>query len=129
MKQVDKEKIKRLAGKHKVEVLLIYGSAAKGKMRKDSDIDVAFRSNVRVDFFELAADLAELLQFNKVDLVDLNKANPLLLSQIMDNCIKLYGSNRTVSELQIKSFNRLVDYAPYFEQESQFVKQVYNKVV
>jgi len=129
MKLVDKSKIKRLVRKHGLELLLIYGSVAKGQAKKNSDIDVAFRSVSKVNFLGLMADLVEILEFSKVDLVNLDTANPLLLSQIVSDYVVLYGKKRAVDNLEIRAFNRYVDFKPFFDMENDFVNRVYNKVV
>jgi len=129
MKLVDKSKIKRLVRKHGLELLLIYGSVAKGQAKKNSDIDVAFRSVSKVNFLGLMADLVEILEFSKVDLVNLDTANPLLLSQIVSDYVVLYGKKRAVDNLEIRAFTRYVDFKPFFDMENDFVNRVYNKVV
>lgn len=125
MKQVDKGKIKRLVRKHGLELLLVYGSVAKGQAKKNSDIDVAFRSVSKVNFLGLMADLVEILEFSKVDLVNLDTANPLLLSQIVSDYVVLYGKKRAVDNLEIRAFNRYVDFKPFFDMENDFVNRVY----
>ena len=68
----------------------IYGSAATGRMRKDSDIDVAVlvsdrvrRSRLLQFRLRLMADLGAALRRSDVDLVILNEALPLLAHRVL----------------------------------------------
>ena len=67
------EKVAEICRKYQVRELAVFGSAARGEMRPDSDIDlpVEFEPEARVGLFEFAAmerEFAELLA-RKVDLV------------------------------------------------------------
>lgn len=66
-------------------VLILFGSAAKGTMNPDSDIDIAFLSDRSFSPYELflaAQTLAEQLG-REVDLVDLNQASTVMRAQII----------------------------------------------
>ena len=121
-----KKEVEKLARKYGLKLLLVYGSVAKNEARRDSDVDVAFRSENKVDLLELMADLVKVLKFGKIDLVDLDTANPLLLSQIVSDYIVLFGEKSAVNSLEVKAFKRFVDYKPYFDDEREFVNQFYN---
>ncbi|MTI69882.1 MAG: nucleotidyltransferase domain-containing protein, partial [Firmicutes bacterium] len=54
----------------------LFGSAANGTLREDSDVDIAFLSSKNIedyDIFMLGQELAEKLE-RDVDLIDLKKA-------------------------------------------------------
>jgi predicted nucleotidyltransferase len=68
-----------------LEVLWLYGSAAKGTDRKDSDLDLGALFTRRpsgYDLFKAALELEDLLG-RKVDLVDLDRAGPILGMQVL----------------------------------------------
>lgn len=68
-----------------LEVLWLYGSAAKGTDRKDSDLDLGALFTRRPSGYELyktALDLGDLLG-RQVDLVDLDRAGPILGMQVL----------------------------------------------
>lgn len=68
-----------------LEVLWLYGSAAKGTDRPDSDLDLGALFTRRpsgYDLFKTALDLEDLLG-RKVDLVDLDRAGPILGMQVL----------------------------------------------
>jgi predicted nucleotidyltransferase len=66
-------------------LIYLFGSAVKGRMRKDSDIDIAYLSDKSIDQYQqfmLAQDLAAILD-KDVDLVDLNKVSTVFQAQII----------------------------------------------
>ncbi|MDW7673645.1 MAG: nucleotidyltransferase domain-containing protein [Bacillota bacterium] len=73
-------------------LIILFGSAAKGTMRPDSDIDIAFLSDKQFTDYELfliGQGLADVLQ-KEVDLVDLNKASTVFQAQVVGNGIAIY---------------------------------------
>ena len=68
-----------------VDTLWIYGSEAAGRARADSDLDLAalFRqAPTPLELAELRAEAAAVLD-RPVDLVDLDRASPLLAYQVL----------------------------------------------
>jgi len=71
--QFPREKIADFCQKNRVRKLSLFGSALKGELRKDSDIDllVEFQSDATPSLFDLARmerELSKLLGGRKVDL-------------------------------------------------------------
>lgn len=125
MKGLKKQLLKKIARKYKLELVVLFGSMAKGKTRKESDADVAVKSRVKLNFREQLR-LAGALQnvFNReVDLSLIEYANPLLLHQIFKEGKLLYGSKSSFSSSSLYAFHRYNDYAPYFQREARMVKQ------
>lgn len=66
-------------------LLVLFGSAAKGRLRKDSDIDIAYLSDGRLgdyEVFMLAQQLADLVG-REVDLIDLDQASTVFKVEIL----------------------------------------------
>ena len=64
---------------------IVFGSAVRGKLRKDSDIDVAIYVKNELEplkYLELMSKLSDLVK-REVHLVILNSASPLLRHQVM----------------------------------------------
>lgn len=76
-------------------LIILFGSAAQGKLRPDSDLDLAFLSDYIVndeDNFFNAADLAEIIG-RDVDLIDLSKASTVFKAQIIGKGKVIYSSD------------------------------------
>ena len=121
-----KEKIRKIAEKYHLKLVLLFGSFANGKHREDSDLDIAVLGSREVFFNEQISLTNGLsLIFNKnIDLSVLNMANPLLLFQASNNSILLYGSRKEFLKFKLYAFNVYNDYAPYFEMEKNLNKKI-----
>lgn len=70
---------------HQLLAVYLYGSAARGEMREDSDVDIAFLARSSPDsmaIFDAAGELAGFLG-REVDLVDLRQVPTILRAQIV----------------------------------------------
>lgn len=61
-----------------VDLLIVFGSRARGDARPDSDWDIGYLANETADVPGLLARLVEALDNDRVDLVDLRSAGGLL---------------------------------------------------
>lgn len=76
-----------------VSACYLFGSYAKGKATKDSDVDLLLVSNVEgIEYYELLGLLEEKLG-KKVDLIRLETAiqNIKLMNEILKDGVKVYG--------------------------------------
>lgn len=81
----------------KPTLIYIFGSAARNELREDSDIDIAYLSDVALsnyEIFMLANDIADIVK-REVDLIDLNKASTVFKAQIVGNGKVIYCSDDT----------------------------------
>ena len=79
-------KIKELAGKYHLSLVLLFGSRATGKIHARSDFDVAYLSEKPLDLMDEArmlCDLMPIFRSDKIDLVNLKKAPPLLAAGVL----------------------------------------------
>jgi uncharacterized protein len=77
--------------------LWIYGSAARGELRRDSDVDLAFLATRTLDAYEVflaAQELATRLH-RDVDLVDLSRVGTILRSQVVVHGRRIYTANES----------------------------------
>ena len=121
-----KLKIDKIAKKFQLKLIVIFGSFANGKHKKDSDLDIAILGLKEISFNKQISLTNELsLIFNKnIDLSVLNRANPLLLFQASKNPILLYGNRQEFLKFKLYAFNMYNDYAPYFEMEKNLNKKI-----
>lgn len=102
-----------LLDKVKPYVVYLFGSAAKGNMREDSDIDLGFISDEKLDAYEvfmIAQELADLLG-REVDLVDLNQASTVFQLQVISKGKVIHSADETRRKLfellVLKKYTRL----------------------
>ena len=88
-----------LCKKHRVNAISVFGSAAKGTLNEDSDIDLLVEFSQEIDVLDYADNYFSLLEqlqdiFNrKVDLVSIKSLkNPVLKEQIYQSKIDLYAA-------------------------------------
>jgi uncharacterized protein len=73
----------------------LFGSAARDELREDSDIDLAYISNMNLTPYEnfmLAQELADIFK-KDVDLVNLKEASTVFKAQVVGTGKKIYCSN------------------------------------
>jgi predicted nucleotidyltransferase len=94
---IDERKLADLCRRYGVRELSVFGSAARGEMRPDSDIDllVEFLPDAEIGLLEhagLMLDLAELLG-RKVDLVSKRALKPLIRESILQEARPVGGAD------------------------------------
>ena len=94
--EVDEAKLADLCNRYQVRELSLFGSAARGEMRADSDIDllVEFLPDANVGLVEhagLMLDLARLLG-RKVDLVSMSALKPHIRSSVLADVRLVYAA-------------------------------------
>lgn len=94
--QVDAIKLADLCRSYHVGELSLFGSAARGEMRPDSDIDllVEFLPDAEIDLVDYAGlmlDLSHLLGRN-VDLVSKNGLKPMIRASVLKEARLLYAA-------------------------------------
>ena len=93
---IDAVQLAAVCRRFQVERLAVFGSAARGEMRPDSDVDllVEFRPEAEIGFIEyggLMLALSELLG-RKVDLVSKPALRPLVRDAILSEALPLYAA-------------------------------------
>lgn len=66
--------IEILKNKFKVQVIILFGSYARGKQRNDSDVDIAFKSDEefsRMQIWEMKNEIEDILN-KEVDLINID---------------------------------------------------------
>ncbi|MBM4177335.1 nucleotidyltransferase domain-containing protein [Candidatus Gribaldobacteria bacterium] len=98
LNEKQKNKLKEIAKKYQLELVLLFGSRAEGTNRKGSDYDIAYLSKSSfIDYQNQKTNINMALSnfFEKKDLrfFDIEVDNPLLLKKVFDNPQVLYISN------------------------------------
>ncbi len=109
------------------QFLYLFGSAAAGKLRSDSDVDIAFLSNNNIGDYEafmIAQELASVIG-RDVDLINFKKASTVLKAQIVGNGKVIYETSRNeTNEFQIRV---LKEYALLNEERQGILDRIYEK--
>ena len=74
-----------LNGEQEIKLCILYGSAASGRLRKESDIDIAIAGDVQFSrdyLVDLQLALSRRLGY-EVDIVDIKNLEGLILSEIL----------------------------------------------
>jgi predicted nucleotidyltransferase len=94
--QVDQAKLIDLCRRYRVRELSFFGSAARGEMRPDSDIDmlVEFLPDANIDLVDYAGFMLDLTRLagRKVDLVSKNGLKPLIRASVLEEARLLYAA-------------------------------------
>jgi predicted nucleotidyltransferase len=94
--EVSEAQLADLCRRYQVGELSLFGSAARGEMRPDSDVDllVEFLPDAQVDLVDYAGlilDLSRLLG-RKLDLVSKNGLKPLIRDSVLEEARLVYAA-------------------------------------
>ena len=97
-----------------IEMVLLYGSVAKGTFNPKSDIDIALYSKKELSFEVLAKIQTELaIMFDReIDVADLKKAEGTFLYQIMTNAVKIKFEENIYVRYVMKALYFYEDFLP-----------------
>ena len=127
-----RERLKEIAKTYNLKLVLIFGSAARERVHPGSDIDVAVLAADYESFSltmqsDLHLEIQRLFEDREVDLVFLNRADPLFMKKILENYILLYGSKQLLAKLRIYAYKRYVDHKKYFDLERDYAERFIRK--
>ncbi len=100
-----------------IKQAVLFGSLVTGRIRQDSDIDIAIEKKHALSArgkAELIEQLA-LITGRAVDLVDLKTAGEPILGQIINHGVRLLGTDADFSETALKHLYAQADFVPYIE--------------
>lgn len=129
MMNLDSKKLKlaakELAEKYQLSLIVLFGSQVTGKTHPESDFDIAYYADRKVDFndkIRINTRLTEILENINVQLVDAKTASPLLLKKIVGQAIVLYEScPHLFDELYIYAQRIYEEAKPLFELREDYV--------
>ncbi len=93
-----------------LQLIVLFGSLAKGRRNRRSDIDLAFLYDVPFDIVQVTNRVSQLLRSDAIDVVDLRTASPLLKFSAMQDGKALYERSPGIfSSFYSIAFRRYVD--------------------
>lgn len=131
-----KPQIEKLARKHGLGLVLLFGSQVTGKTHKESDYDIAYLSNKELSFEDegqIIIELAKIIGIRDERLLNLSnikKAGALLLKEIFDKHLVLFCANRhAYDSYKIFSFKNFIESRPLFDLRDYLIKRYFAKHV
>ena len=115
----------------KIQAAYVFGSVVTGRMRPNSDVDIAVlldrrarRSRMLTYRLELMADLGAALHRPDVDVVILNEAPPLLAHRVLSRGHLVFERSASARvQFQVRTASRYSDLAPMFETHIRYLKK------
>lgn len=130
----NKSLIKKIAQKYQLRLILLFGSQTGDQkyLHQESDFDIAYLSRRNLDLMEegkLINDLIQVFKSERIDLVNLKKAKPLLLFLITNDCQVLYQDNAfTFPSLRVYAYKKYIEtrflYEEKFRRLEEKIKQI-----
>lgn len=105
-------------------IIYLFGSAVKGPLRADSDVDIAFvggKGITNYETFMLAQELAEIIG-REVDLIDLEKASTVFRAQAVGSGEVIYSTDEI--RRQYLEMYALADYARLNEERAVVLRRI-----
>lgn len=120
-------RLRELAQRFSIRVILQFGSTVTGTTHGGSDVDLAVQLDTHGASLETILEIQEALQSlfpgREVDVVILNRADPLFRKKIMEACRLLFGTAQDFARLRLHAFKIYQDFQPYLELERLYVTQ------
>ena len=129
--KVDKERIEKYAFEQGIRFIVLFGSQAVGNRGENSDYDMAVlttkEKNISVleDYSEILDFLSKVLDIPdyRIDLTNLNKANPFLKYEVISSGKLLYGNEDEYADYRAGAFKEYIDSQPLFHLEKYLIKK------
>jgi predicted nucleotidyltransferase len=71
-----------LCEQYRFRLIILFGSSVTGRRGPDSDLDLALLGDAPLDLVAVTTDVIRLLHTDRVDVVDLRRASPLLAMEV-----------------------------------------------
>lgn len=130
LNETQKEKISDIAKKYDLDLILLFGSQTKNKkfLHKESDFDIAYLSKRNLgimDEAKMICDLMQIFKSEKIDLVSLKNASPLLFYAIFQNCKILYQTDPIIFyRLRAYGFKRYIETKPLYSSKYERLERL-----
>jgi len=132
--RVDQGKIEKSVLGKGIKFIVLFGSQASGNRSENSDFDVAVltikEKNISVleNYTEILDFLSKVLDIpdDRIDLTNLNKANPFLKYEVVSSGKLLYGDEDEYADYRAGAFKDYIDSQPLFHLEKYLIKKRQN---
>lgn len=128
--EINYEKLEKEAPLKGIKMIILFGSQASERARSDSDFDIAVLTVKEKNIRNSLKNYSEILDFlcqvfgvreDKIDLANLNRANPLLRYNVFFEGKLIFGNEDEFEEAKAFSFRNYIDAKPLFDLESDLI--------
>lgn len=117
--------LREFARRHRIRLILQFGSTVAGTTHDRSDLDLAAQFEGPSVPFQTVLEIQEALQAmfpgREVGQAILNRADPLFLKKILESCRLLFGKPQDFTRLGLYTFKASQNFRPYLELERRHV--------
>ncbi|MHB8840378.1 MAG: type VII toxin-antitoxin system MntA family adenylyltransferase antitoxin [Candidatus Aquicultor sp.] len=114
-----------------ISLAYLFGSVITGKLHPESDIDIGIlfdscpdRATCAREALSLSNRIAKELETDKIDLVVLNTADPLLMFEVATKGMPVYERQQGLaSTFKLKAIKMHMDAAKFFELDKRAIKK------
>ena len=108
-----RQKIRELAQKQGLFLVVLFGSQASGRARSTSDIDIAVLPHDSVEISKITEEIGGVFGRNDVEVADLSVPSPYLWHAVAKEGILLFESRKGLfSEWKLRAMNLWYDASP-----------------
>lgn len=115
-----RSQLEQLCRLHPVEIVYLFGSQVTGHIHEESDVDVAVLLNEELsaderfaERLELVGQISRILGTDRVDILILNEAPPLLAYEVTRNGVLIFCAHDDVhGEFLVRTLRRYEDTEP-----------------
>ena len=112
------------------DLLILFGSQTKGYSGANSDIDIGVVTNKPLDFNgknKLSSEIALKFSFeeDKIDLVDLNEASPLLQMEAVKSGKLLKGTQQDFFQYKLLVWKRYMHSSKFRKMREKNLQKIY----
>lgn len=124
--------LKKIAEKYNLEALMLFGSRAQDMpLHQESDFDIAYIAKKPLDLMDEARLITDLMQYfksEKIDLLNLKNASPLLRYNVFKNYKTIYKKeNFSLAPLEAYAFKQHIELRPLYQIRSEYLRRKYSK--
>lgn len=127
-----KSKLDMIVSFYNIKLIYVFGSYAKDKNSKNSDLDIAVLLDGKYNpiiKLNIIGDLVEIFNRDDIDLVILNDANSVLKHQIIKHGKVLYSdSEETKVSFEVKALKEYMDMEYFRKTQMRYINQWFQTV-
>ena len=119
-----RERLAPLIEQGTIHLIVLFGSTVHGLTHHESDLDLAMQGSSPLDVVAVTTEAIRLLHANRVDVVDLRRASPLLMMEVVRGGRLVYEQRPGLyAEFCSLAHRRYVDTAKLRQAQQDAIRQ------